>query len=61
MAVILSAGVYNAYSDTNSPFVYIVWSVLAISLFLEDRLGHPAVLSAGLMYFPASWIHSASC
>lgn len=51
MAVMLSAGVYNAYSDTNSPIVYIVWSVLSISLFFEDRLGHLAVLSAALMYF----------
>ena len=27
--IMLSAGVYNAYFDINSPIVYIVWSVLS--------------------------------
>ena len=49
--IVLSAGAFNAYFDTNSPFVYMLWSVLAISLFFEDRLGHLIVLSAALMYF----------
>ncbi|MCM1345420.1 MAG: hypothetical protein NC246_16500, partial [Muribaculaceae bacterium] len=49
--IMLSAGMFNAYFDTNSPLVYIIWSVLSISLFFEDRLGHLVVLSAALMYF----------
>lgn len=48
---VLLAGAFNAYSDTNSPLVYIVWSVLSISLFFDDRIGHLFVLSAALMYF----------
>ena len=47
----LSAGACNIYFDTNSPFVYIVWSVLSICLFFEDRLWHLFALSAALMYF----------
>lgn len=47
----LSAGAYNVYFDTNSPIIYIFWSVLSICLFFEDRLGHLFVLSAALMYF----------
>ncbi len=47
----LSAGACNIYFDTNSPFVYIVWSVLSICLFFEDRLWHLCALSAALMYF----------
>ncbi|MDE6950754.1 MAG: GHKL domain-containing protein [Lachnospiraceae bacterium] len=47
----LSAGVYNAYFDTNSPIVYIFWSAVSICLFFEDRLSHLFVLSAALMYF----------
>lgn len=49
--VMLSAGAYNVYFDTNSPIVYIFWSVLSICLFFEDRLCHLFVLSATLMYF----------
>lgn len=48
---VLFAGACNAYFDTNSPIVYILWSVLSISLFFEERLGHLLVLSAALMYF----------
>ena len=49
--IVFFAGVFNAYFDTNSPFVYIFWSVLSICLFFEERLGHLIVLSAALMYF----------
>lgn len=49
--IMLSAGVYNAYFDTNSPLVYIFWSVLSICFFFEDRLWHLLALSAALMYF----------
>ena len=31
--IMLSVGVINAYFDTNSPIVYIVWSVFSICLF----------------------------
>lgn len=47
----LSAGAFNAYFDINSTIVYMVWSVLSISLFFEDNLLHLIVLSFGLMYF----------
>lgn len=49
--VMLSAGVFNAYYDVNAPIIYIVWSVLSIGLFFEDRFGHLILLSAALMYF----------
>ena len=49
--IMLFAGAFNAYFDTNSPIVYMLWSVLAICLFFEDRFGHLFVLSAALMYF----------
>ena len=49
--IVLFAGIFNAYYDVNSPIVYIVWSVLSICLFFEERLGHLIVLSAALMYF----------
>lgn len=49
--VMLSAGVYNAYFDINSPVVYILWSVLSICLLFDDRLWHLLVLSAAIMYF----------
>ena len=49
--IMLSAGGYNVYFDTNSPIIYIVWSVLSICLFFEDRLCHLFMLSAALMYF----------
>ena len=47
----LTAGGYNAYFDINSPIVYLIWSVLSICLFFEDRLRHLFILSAALMYF----------
>lgn len=49
--IMLSAGVYNAYFDINSPIIYIFWSVLSICLFFEDRLCHLFIRSAALMYF----------
>lgn len=49
--IMFFAGAFNAYFDTNSPITYMFWSVLAICLFFEDRLGHLIVLSAALMYF----------
>lgn len=49
--IVLFAGAFNAYYDVNSPIIYIVWSVLSICLFFEERLGHLIVLSAALMYF----------
>ena len=51
VSVMLCAGGFNAYFDINSPAVYIFWSVLSISLFFEERLGHLLVLSASIMYF----------
>ncbi len=49
--IVLFAGAFNAYYDVNSLIIYIVLSVLSISLFFEDRLGHLIVLSAVLIYF----------
>ena len=49
--IVLLAGAACAYYDINSPIVYIVWSVLSICLFFEERVGHLIVLSAALMYF----------
>ena len=49
--IVLFARTFNAYYDVNSPIVYIVWSVLSICLFFEERLGHLIVLSVALMYF----------
>lgn len=47
----LFAGVFNAYFDINSPIVYMVWSMLSISLFFEDNPFRLILLSAALMYF----------
>ena len=44
VSVMLCAGGFNAYFDINSPAVYIFWSVLSISLFFEERLGHFACI-----------------
>lgn len=49
--IMLFAGAFNAYSDTNSPIVYMLWSVFAICLFFEDRIGSLLLLSVALMYF----------
>ncbi len=49
--IMLSAGAYNVYFGTNSPIIYIIWSVLSICLFFEDGLCHLFLLSAALMYF----------
>ena len=47
----LFAGAFNAYFDINSPIVYMVWSLLSISLFFEDNPFRLILLSAALMYF----------
>lgn len=47
----LLAGAFNAYFDINSPIVYMIWSVLSISLFFESSLLHLIILSMALMYF----------
>lgn len=49
--VVLGAGIFNMCFETNSPIVYILWSVLAICLFFEESLLHLGVLSIALMYF----------
>lgn len=49
--IMLFAGAFNQYFDSNSPITYIFWSVLSIILFFDDRLGHLFLLSAALMYF----------
>lgn len=49
--VMLFAGAYNVFFDTNSPITYLLWSVLSISLFFDDGLGHLLALSAAIMYF----------
>lgn len=49
--IVLLAGAFNAFYDINSPIVYILWSVLSICLFFQERLGHLIILSAALMYF----------
>lgn len=51
VVIMLVAGVFNAYFDTNSPIIYIFWSVFSISLFFEESLGHLMILSVSLMYF----------
>ena len=51
LLIVLLAGAFNAYYDINSPIGNIVWSVLSICLFFEDRLWHLFALSAALMYF----------
>ncbi len=49
--IMLSGGIFNAYFDTNSPFVYMLWSVLAVVLFFKERVGRLFLLSVALMYF----------
>lgn len=49
--VVLGAGIFDMYSGTNSPIVYIVWSVISICLFFEERLWRLGLLSIALMYF----------
>ena len=49
--IMLFAGEFNQYFDSNSPITYIFWSVLSIILFFDDCLGHLLLLSAALMYF----------
>ena len=49
--VVLSAGIFNMYFGTNSPIVYIFWSVLSICFFFEEHLLRLGLLSMALMYF----------
>ena len=51
VSIVLFAGAFNAYFDTNSPITYILWSVLSIISFFDDCIGHLLILSAALMYF----------
>lgn len=51
LLVVLGAGIFNMYFGTNSPIVYIFWSVFSICLFFEERLLRLGLLSIGLMYF----------
>ncbi len=51
VVTVLLAGAFNAYYDVNSPMVYILWSVLSILLFFEERFGYLIILSASIMYF----------
>jgi hypothetical protein len=50
LVMFLGAG-FNWYFDRFSPLVYILWTVLSISLFFEARLWYLVVLSAALIYF----------
>ncbi len=49
--IVLCAGMFNMYFETDSPIVYIFWSVLSICLFFEERLLRLGLLSIALMYF----------
>lgn len=51
MLIVLCAGMFNMYFETDSPIVYIFWSVLSICLFFEERLLRLGLLSIALMYF----------
>lgn len=49
--IVLGAGIFNMYFETNSPIVYIFWSILSICFFFEERLLCLGLLSIALMYF----------
>lgn len=51
VVVVLVAGIFNMYFETNSPVVYMCWSVLSVSLFFKERLLRLGILSLALMYF----------
>ncbi len=51
MVVVFVAGIFNMYFETNSPVVYVCWSVLSVCLFFKERLFHLGILSFVLMYF----------
>lgn len=51
VVVVLGAGIFNMYFETNSPIVYIFWSVLSICFFFKEGLLHLCILSLALMYF----------
>lgn len=49
--IVLGAAIFNMYSETNSPIVYMCWSVLSICFFFKERLLRLGILSLALMYF----------
>lgn len=49
--VVLGAGIFNMHFEINSPFVYIIWSILSICLFFGERLLCLTLYSIALMYF----------
>ena len=51
VVVVLVAGIFNMYFETNSPVVYMCWSVLSVCLFFKERLLRMGILSLALMYF----------
>ena len=51
VVVVFAAGIFNMYFETNSPIVYVCWSVLSVCLFFPERLLRLGILSFALMYF----------
>lgn len=51
VVVVFAAGIFNMYFETNSPIVYVCWSVLSVCLFFKERLLRLGILSFALMYF----------
>lgn len=49
--IVLGAAILNMFSETNSPIVYMCWSVLSICFFFKERLLRLGILSLALMYF----------
>lgn len=51
VVVVLAAGIFNMYCATNSPVVYMCWSILSVCLFFKERFLRLGILSLALMYF----------
>ena len=49
--IVLGAAIFDMYFETNSPVVYMCWSVLSICFFFKERLLRLGILSLALMYF----------
>ena len=49
--IVLGAAIFDMYFETNSPVVYMCWSVLSICFFFKERLLRVGILSLALMYF----------
>ena len=49
--IVLGAAIFDMYFETNSPVVYMCWSVLSICFFFKERLVRLGILSLALMYF----------